>query len=165
MPRPSCGGSVRQCVRRAPQAKATRALPRLFRASAKPSLIASAWSIRRSQPRTWTATCASSRASSNAPSIGRCDTACYGTGALLGSGIKRVVNVYWLKELGLAQAVWVLDFENFGPFLVESDLSGRSLFERENTNIAPHLAGLYAGTRPATLRRFGETDNKTDKLI
>jgi L(+)-tartrate dehydratase beta subunit len=59
----------------------------------------------------------------------------------------------------------VLDFENFGPFLVESDLSGRSLFERENTNIAPHLAGLYAGTRPATLRRFGETDNKTDKLI
>jgi L(+)-tartrate dehydratase beta subunit len=89
----------------------------------------------------------------------------YGTGALLGRGIKRVVNVYWLKELGLAQAVWVLDVENFGPFLVESDLSGRSLFERENAKIAPHLAELYAGTRPATLRRFGETDDKTDELI
>ena len=89
----------------------------------------------------------------------------YGTGALLGRGIKRVAGVYWLKELGLAQAVWVLDVENFGPFLVESDLSGNSLFERENAKIVPHLDELYAGTRPATLRRFGETDKKTDELF
>lgn len=89
----------------------------------------------------------------------------YGTGALLGRGIKRVAGVYWLDELGLAQAVWVLDVESFGPFLVESDLSGNSLFERENAKIAPHLNELYAGTRPATLRRFGETDKKTDELI
>jgi len=89
----------------------------------------------------------------------------YGTGALLGRGIKRVAGVYWLKELGLAQAIWVLDVENFGPFLVESDLAGNSLFERENAKIAPHLREIYAGTRPATLRRFGETDNKTDELI
>jgi L(+)-tartrate dehydratase beta subunit len=89
----------------------------------------------------------------------------YGTGALLGRGIKHVAGVYWLEELGLAQAVWVLDVENFGPFLVESDLSGISLFERENAKIAPHLNELYAGTRPATLRRFGETDKKTDELI
>lgn len=89
----------------------------------------------------------------------------YGTGALLGRGIKRVAGIHWLEELGLAQAVWVLDVENFGPFLVESDLSGCSLFERENAKIAPTLDSLYAGTRPATLRRFGETDDKTDELI
>jgi L(+)-tartrate dehydratase beta subunit len=89
----------------------------------------------------------------------------YGTGALLGRGIKRVEAVYWLKELGLAQAVWVLDVENFGPFLVESDLDGNSLFERENAKIAPGLAHLYEGTRPATLRRYGETDDKTDEII
>ena len=89
----------------------------------------------------------------------------YGTGALLGRGIKRVAGVYWLQELGLAQAIWVLDVENFGPFLVESDLTGNSLFERENAKIAPTLERLYAGTRPATLRRFGETDKKTDELI
>ena len=35
----------------------------------------------------------------------------YGTGALLGRGIKAVAGVYWLEELGLAQAVWVLDVE------------------------------------------------------
>ena len=45
----------------------------------------------------------------------------YGTGALLGRGIKKVAGVYWREELGLAQAIWVLDVENFGPFLVESD--------------------------------------------
>jgi len=89
----------------------------------------------------------------------------YGTGALLGRGIKRVAAVHWLEELGLAQAVWVLDVENFGPFLVESDLAGNSLFERENAKIAPGLDRLYEGTRPATLRRYGETDQKTDEII
>jgi L(+)-tartrate dehydratase beta subunit len=89
----------------------------------------------------------------------------YGTGALLGRGIKRVVNVYWLEELGLAQAVWVLEVEKFGPFLVESDLAGNSLFERENAKIAPGLERHYAGTRPATLRRYGETDDKSKEVI
>ena len=89
----------------------------------------------------------------------------YGTGALLGRGIKKVVAAHWLEELGLAQAIWVLDVERFGPFLAESDLTGNSLFERENAKIAPGLAQLYAGTRPATLRRYGETDDKTDEVI
>jgi L(+)-tartrate dehydratase beta subunit len=89
----------------------------------------------------------------------------YGTGALLGRGIRRVAGVYWLEELGLAQAVWVLDVEKFGPFLVESDLDGNSLFERENAKIAPGLERLYEGTRPATLRRYGETDDKTEEVI
>ena len=89
----------------------------------------------------------------------------YGTGALLGRGIRNVAGVYWLEELGLAQALWVLDVEKFGPFLAESDLAGNSLFERENAKIAPRLAGLYEGTRPATLRRYGETDDKTEEVI
>lgn len=89
----------------------------------------------------------------------------YGTGALLGRGIKAVPGVYWREELGLAQAVWVLDVARFGPFLVESDLAGQSLFERENAMIAPGIEALYAGTRPATLRRYGETDDKTQEVI
>jgi L(+)-tartrate dehydratase beta subunit len=89
----------------------------------------------------------------------------YGTGALLGRGIKRVAAVHWLEELGLAQAVWVLEVEKFGPFLVESDLDGNSLFERENAKIAPGLERLYAGTRSAIMRRYGETDDKTEELI
>ena len=89
----------------------------------------------------------------------------YGTGALLGRGIRHVVAAHWVEDMGIAQAIWVLDVVNFGPFLIESDLAGNSLFERENAKIAPGLEQLYAGTRPATLRRFGETDNHEDELI
>ena len=89
----------------------------------------------------------------------------YGTGALLGRGIRKVAGVYWREELGLAQAIWVLDVEKFGPFLVDSDLQGNSLFERENAKIEPGLDALYAGTRPATMRRFGETNDKRDEVL
>ncbi|NJM34131.1 MAG: fumarate hydratase [Rhodomicrobium sp.] len=89
----------------------------------------------------------------------------YGTGALLGRGIKGVKAVHWLKELGIAQAMWIFEVENFGPFLVESDLAGNSLFERENEKIAQNLPKLYEGTRPAIMRRYGETDDRSDEVI
>ena len=89
----------------------------------------------------------------------------YGTGALLGRGVKRVKTVHWNEELGLAQAMWVLEAENMGPFIVESDLKGNSLFERENAKISANIEKAYEGTRPATLKRFGETDDRTDELI
>jgi L(+)-tartrate dehydratase beta subunit len=89
----------------------------------------------------------------------------YGTGALLGRGIKSVKALHWRKELGLAQAMWVIEAENMGPFIVASDLDGNCLFERENAKIAAGLAKAYEGTRPAVLKRFGETDDRTDELI
>ncbi|HSG95764.1 MAG TPA: fumarate hydratase, partial [Afifellaceae bacterium] len=89
----------------------------------------------------------------------------YGTGALLGRGVKRVRDVLWKDELGLAQAIWVLEVDNFGPFIVESDLAGNSLFERENAKIAANLDKVYEGTRPAILRRFGESDDRSDEVI
>lgn len=89
----------------------------------------------------------------------------YGTGALLGRGVKKVRALHWRKELGLAQAMWVIEVENFGPFIVESDRDGNSLFERENAKIAVNLERAYEGTRPAVLKRFGETDDRSDELI
>ena len=89
----------------------------------------------------------------------------YGTGALLGRGVKKVRDLYWKTELGLAQAMWVLEVDAFGPLIVESDLAGNSLFERENARIAEQLGKAYEGTRPAVLKRFGETDDRTDELI
>jgi L(+)-tartrate dehydratase beta subunit len=89
----------------------------------------------------------------------------YGTGALLGRGIKHVAGVYWLEELGLAQAVWVLDVENFGPFLVESDIEGNSLFERENAKIDAGLHKLYEGIGLPSMRRLGDADDKTQEVI
>jgi L(+)-tartrate dehydratase beta subunit len=89
----------------------------------------------------------------------------YGTGALLGRGIKRARDIYWRKELGLAQAMWLIEAENMGPFIVESDLEGNSLFERENAKVSANLDRVYAGTKPAVLKRFGETDDRSDELI
>lgn len=89
----------------------------------------------------------------------------YGTGALLGRGVKTVRDVHWLDELGIAQALWVMEVENFGPFIVESDMRGDSLFERENRKIAKKLPAAYKGTIPAVLKRFGETDDRSDELI
>ncbi|MFT5449856.1 MAG: L(+)-tartrate dehydratase beta subunit [Gammaproteobacteria bacterium] len=89
----------------------------------------------------------------------------YGTGALLGRGVKKVRTVHWLEELGIAQAMWVLEVEDFGPFIVESDMQGNSLFERENKKIAANIARAYEGTIPAVLKRYGETDDRSDELI
>lgn len=89
----------------------------------------------------------------------------YGTGALLGRGIKSVEAVNWLDELGIAQAMWILRVENFGPLLVESDIHGNSLFERNNAEVNARVESLYEGLRPPALRRYGETRDKTDELI
>jgi L(+)-tartrate dehydratase beta subunit len=89
----------------------------------------------------------------------------YGTGALLGRGIKGVKAVHWLEELGNAQAMWIFEVENFGPFLVESDLAGNSLFEQQGRLINANLEKLYEGLKAPALSRYGETDDRKDELI
>ena len=89
----------------------------------------------------------------------------YGTGALLGRGIKGVREVYWMEELGNAQAMWIFEVENFGPFIVESDLEGNSLFEQQGRLVNANLEKLYEGLKAPALARYGETDDRKDELI
>ena len=89
----------------------------------------------------------------------------YGTGALLGRGIKRVIDAHLLDELGIAQALWVFEVENLGPFLVESDLAGNSLLERANRDLNDRVEGLYKGLKKPALRRYGETTSRRDEVI
>ncbi|MEM1384616.1 MAG: fumarate hydratase C-terminal domain-containing protein [Pseudomonadota bacterium] len=89
----------------------------------------------------------------------------YGTGALLGRGVKAVEAVHWLDELGLAQAMWVFRVENFGPFIVDGDLEGRSLFQTHGDIVNQRIAGLYDGLKPPALHRFGETDDRRDEVM
>ncbi len=88
----------------------------------------------------------------------------YGTGALLGRGIKEV-DVHWLDELGIAQAIWVLTVENFGPFLVESDFDGRSLFEESNEKVNQNIDDLYEGLKQPAMARYGETTSRKDEVV
>lgn len=89
----------------------------------------------------------------------------YGTGALLGRGVKNVPAVHWLDELGIAQAIWVLEVENFGPLIVESDLKGNSLFEQQTALINANVEKMYAGLKPPALARYGETTNREDDVV
>lgn len=89
----------------------------------------------------------------------------YGTGALLGRGVKGVRAVHWLGELGIAQAMWLFEVEDFGPFIVDSDLAGNSLFAQQGEMVNRRIAGLYEGLRPPALHRYGETDDRTDEVM
>ena len=89
----------------------------------------------------------------------------YGTGALLGRGVERVEAVHWNEELGLAQAMWVLKCNRMGPFIVASDLKGECLFERENAKISENINRVYEATKPAVLKRYGESDDRADEVI
>jgi len=89
----------------------------------------------------------------------------YGTGALLGRGVKGVEAVHWLDELGLAQAMWMFRVENFGPFIVDSDLTGASLFARQGDIVNQKIASLYDGLKPPALHRYGETDDRKKEIM
>jgi L(+)-tartrate dehydratase beta subunit len=80
----------------------------------------------------------------------------YGLGAAYGRAIRRVVEVHWLEELGLAQALWVLEVERLGPFLVEGDREGRSLFALANREINLRLQEVYRDLPGYALGRLGE---------
>jgi L(+)-tartrate dehydratase beta subunit len=89
----------------------------------------------------------------------------YGTGALLGRGVQGVRAVHWLDELGIAQAMWLFEVRNFGPFIVDSDLEGHSLFAQQGEIVNQRIAGLYEGLRPPALHRYGETDDRRDEVM
>ncbi|MBI2205863.1 MAG: fumarate hydratase C-terminal domain-containing protein [Candidatus Rokubacteria bacterium] len=89
----------------------------------------------------------------------------YGLGATYGKAIRRVVDVHWLRELGIAQALWVLEVDRLGPFLVEGDREGRSLFALANREINARLAEVYRELPPPALSRFGEVVSREDEVV
>jgi len=50
-----------------------------------------------------------------------------GAGALAAMSVKRVKGVFW-EDLGMPEAVWLLEVEDFGPCIVAIDAHGRSLY-------------------------------------
>ncbi len=52
-----------------------------------------------------------------------------GAGALAANKIKSVEDVFWLKELGMPEAVWKLKVKDFGPLVVSIDSNGNSIYK------------------------------------
>jgi len=50
-----------------------------------------------------------------------------GAGALAARAIDRVEAVFWLEELGMAEAVWIFHVTRFGPLLVTMDSRGGNI--------------------------------------
>jgi L(+)-tartrate dehydratase beta subunit len=89
----------------------------------------------------------------------------YGLGATYGRCIRRVVDVHWLEELGIAQALWVLEVERLGPFLVEGDAQGRSLFALANREIDRRLDEVYRDLPRYAMSRVGESTPKDEIVL
>ncbi|MBW1708232.1 MAG: fumarate hydratase C-terminal domain-containing protein [Deltaproteobacteria bacterium] len=89
----------------------------------------------------------------------------YGLGAIYGRGILRVKDVLWKDELGLAQAMWILEVENFGPFIVESNARGESLFEGANKEINEKFLKLYEGLPQLAMKRLGEVTSPEQEVV
>ena len=57
-----------------------------------------------------------------------------GTGALAADQITKVLDVFYLEELGMAEAIWVFEVTTFGPLIVASDINGNSIFTTKEVN-------------------------------
>lgn len=65
-----------------------------------------------------------------------------GAGAFAASKIKRVKGVFW-EDLGMAEAVWIFEVENFGPCIVAIDSKGRNMYEEVEKEVKSKLCSSY----------------------
>lgn len=89
----------------------------------------------------------------------------YGLGAIYGRAVRTVRHAVWVKELGLAQAMWFFDVEHFGPLMVECDVNGNSLLEAQNQTVNDNLLPLYEGLDKPILRRLGEETDPEREMM
>ena len=81
-------------------------------------------------------------------------------GNILAKSVKRVVNVYDLDELGMLEATWVMEVENFGPFIVDIDTRGNNLFHRVNAQVEKKFEAAY---EKYGIRDFAYTDSDASR--
>jgi len=62
-----------------------------------------------------------------------------GAAVLAAQRVRKVAGVHWL-DLGMPEAVWVLEAEDFGPLTVGMDAEGKSLFEEVAKRIDKNAA-------------------------
>ena len=67
-----------------------------------------------------------------------------GAGALAARAVARVVDVHWLDELGIPEAVWILDVEHFGPLTITMDSHGQSLYHKLDRTVNKNMEWIHA---------------------
>jgi L(+)-tartrate dehydratase alpha subunit len=89
----------------------------------------------------------------------------YGIGAIYGKAVKGVRDVYWKEQLGMSEAMWLLEVEELGPLLVEGDTLGNSYVAEHAAEVNAPLVEIYKELPELILKRFGEVTDPTEELI
>jgi L(+)-tartrate dehydratase beta subunit len=79
--------------------------------------------------------------------------------------VKRVEQVYWKEQLGISEAMWVLELDKLGPLLVEGDTEGSSFFAQHSAEVDEPLTRAYGELPRPILSRLGEVLDPTEELI
>jgi len=66
-----------------------------------------------------------------------------GAGPLAARAVARVVDVHWLDELGIPEAVWILDVEHFGPLTITMDSHGESLYHKLDRTVKKNMEWIH----------------------
>lgn len=53
-----------------------------------------------------------------------------GAGVLAADKIEDVIDVFWLENFGMPEAVWIFQVKEFGPLVVALDSHGKSIYKR-----------------------------------
>ncbi len=68
-----------------------------------------------------------------------------GCGVLHAEAVKAVQRVHWLEEMGMPEAIWVLEVSNWGPLIVGMDSQGNSIFDKIREEGLKRLETLVKG--------------------
>ncbi len=89
----------------------------------------------------------------------------YGIGAVYGKAVTGVRDVIWKEELGMSEAMWLLEVEELGPLLVEGDTLGNSYTADHAGEVNAPLAEIYRRLPELILKRFGEVQDPSQEMI
>jgi tartrate dehydratase beta subunit/fumarate hydratase class I family protein len=89
----------------------------------------------------------------------------YGIGAIYGKEVVGVRNVFWQEELGISEAMWLLEVKDLGPLLVEGDAYGHSYTAAHAAEVNQPLREIYRDLPELILKRFGEITDPTAEVI
>jgi len=66
-----------------------------------------------------------------------------GAGVLAAKAIKNVETVEWLQDLGMPEALWVFEVDEFGPLTIAIDSHGNNLFEEVKKKAEESRTKIY----------------------
>jgi fumarate hydratase subunit beta len=66
-----------------------------------------------------------------------------GAAVLAAKNIRRVLGVEWL-DLGIPEALWIFEAENFGPLVITIDAKGNSMYEKLSQEQKKNLENLIS---------------------